>query len=116
LPDKINTHISENGLNLSGGQKQKIGIARALISEPGLLILDEATSSLDSKSESEIIRVINNLRNKVTFVVVAHRLSTVKDADQIVYFSKGNHLNAENFQELINKVPDFKEQAHLFGL
>lgn len=116
LPDKIDTHISENGVNLSGGQKQKIGIARALISEPGLLILDEATSSLDSKSESEIMRVINNLRNKVTFVVVAHRLSTVKDADQIVYFSKGSHINAENFQELINKVPDFKEQAHLLGL
>ena len=116
LPDKIDTHISENGVNLSGGQKQKIGIARALISEPGLLILDEATSSLDSKSESEIMQVINNLRNKVTFVVVAHRLSTVKDADQIVYFGKGRHINAENFQELINKVPDFKEQAHLLGL
>jgi ABC-type multidrug transport system fused ATPase/permease subunit len=116
LPDKIDTHITENGLNLSGGQKQKIGIARALISEPGLLILDEATSSLDSKSESEIMKVINNLRKKVTIVIVAHRLSTVKDADQIIYFGSGNHVNAQSFQELIDRVPDFKEQAHLLGL
>jgi ABC-type multidrug transport system fused ATPase/permease subunit len=116
LPDKMDTHITENGLNLSGGQKQKIGIARALISEPGLLILDEATSSLDSKSESEIMKVINNLRKKVTIVIVAHRLSTVKDADQIIYFGSGNQVNAQSFQELIDRVPDFKEQAHLLGL
>jgi ATP-binding cassette subfamily C protein len=116
LPEKINTIITENGMNLSGGQKQKIGIARALISEPRLLILDEATSSLDSKSESEIMKVVNNLRKKVTLIVVAHRLSTVKDADQIVYFGPTNHVHAESFQELVNKVPDFKEQAHLLGL
>ena len=116
LPDKLDTIITENGLNLSGGQRQKIGIARALLSEPGLLILDEATSSLDSKSESEIMKVINNLRKKVTLIVVAHRLSTVKDADQIIYFGPKEYLNAENFQELAEKVPDFKEQAHLLGL
>jgi ATP-binding cassette subfamily C protein len=116
LPEKLDTIITENGLNLSGGQRQKIGIARALLSEPGLLILDEATSSLDSKSESEIMKVINNLRKKVTLIVVAHRLSTVKDADQILYFGPKEYLNAENFQELAEKVPDFKEQAHLLGL
>jgi ABC-type multidrug transport system fused ATPase/permease subunit len=116
LPDKENTLISENGLNLSGGQKQKIGIARALVTSPGLLILDEATSSLDSKSESEIMKVISNLRNKVTLVIVAHRLSTVKDADQIIYFGNSFHVNAESFQSLIEKVPDFKEQAQLLGL
>jgi ATP-binding cassette subfamily C protein len=116
LPENFNTLITENGMNLSGGQKQKIGIARALISEPRLLILDEATSSLDSKSESEIMKVVNNLRKKVTLIVVAHRLSTVKDADQIVYFGASNHVHAESFQELVDKVPDFKEQAHLLGL
>ena len=116
LPNKLDTQITENGLNLSGGQRQKIGIARALLSEPGLLILDEATSSLDSKSESEIMKVINNLRKKVTLIVVAHRLSTVKDADQIIYFGQNEYLHADSFQELADKVPDFKEQAHLLGL
>jgi ATP-binding cassette subfamily C protein len=116
LPSKENTLISENGLNLSGGQKQKIGIARALVTAPELLILDEATSSLDSKSESEIMKVINNLRDKVTLIIVAHRLSTVKDADQIIYFGDSFHVNAESFQALIEKVPDFKEQAQLLGL
>ena len=116
LPDKLDTLITENGLNLSGGQRQKIGIARALLSEPGLLILDEATSSLDSKSESEIMKVINNLRKRVTLIVVAHRLSTVKDADQIIYFGQNEYFSAESFQELADKVPDFKEQAHLLGL
>jgi ABC-type multidrug transport system fused ATPase/permease subunit len=116
LPSKENTLISENGLNLSGGQKQKIGIARALVTAPELLILDEATSSLDSKSESEIMKVINNLRARVTLIIVAHRLSTVKDADQIIYFGDSFHVNAESFQALVEKVPDFKEQAQLLGL
>jgi ATP-binding cassette subfamily C protein len=116
LPSKENTLISENGLNLSGGQKQKIGIARALVTAPELLILDEATSSLDSKSESEIMKVINNLRDRVTLIIVAHRLSTVKDADQIIYFGDSFHVNAESFQALVEKVPDFKEQAQLLGL
>ncbi len=116
LPSKENTLISENGLNLSGGQKQKIGIARALVTAPELLILDEATSSLDSKSESEIMKVINNLRDKVTLIIVAHRLSTVKDADQIIYFGDSFHVNAESFQALVEKIPDFKEQAQLLGL
>lgn len=116
LPEKENTIITENGQNLSGGQKQKIGIARALLSNPGLIILDEATSSLDSRSEFEIMKVINNLRNKVTLIIVAHRLSTVKDADQIIYFGANTHVVAENFTDLVNSVADFKEQASLLGL
>ena len=116
LPEKKNTIITENGQNLSGGQKQKIGIARALLSNPGLIILDEATSSLDSRSEFEIMKVINNLRNKVTLIIVAHRLSTVKDADQIIYFGANTHVVAENFTDLVNSVADFKEQASLLGL
>jgi ABC-type multidrug transport system fused ATPase/permease subunit len=116
LPRKENTVITENGQNLSGGQKQKIGIARALLSNPGLIILDEATSSLDSRSEFEIMKVINNLRNKVTLIIVAHRLSTVKDADQIIYFGANTHVVAENFTDLVNSVADFKEQASLLGL
>lgn len=116
LPEKENTMITENGQNLSGGQKQKIGIARALLSNPGLIILDEATSSLDSRSEFEIMKVINNLRSKVTLIIVAHRLSTVKDADQIIYFGANTHVVAENFTDLVNSVADFKEQASLLGL
>jgi ABC-type multidrug transport system fused ATPase/permease subunit len=62
------------------------------------------------------MKVINNLRKKVTLIVVAHRLSTVKDADQIIYFGQNEYLHADSFQELADKVPDFKEQAHLLGL
>ena len=116
LPDGEETGIIENGLNLSGGQKQKIGIARALVSEPTLLILDEATSSLDSKSESDIMKVINSLRESSTLIVVAHRLSTIRNADQILYFGEKVHTHANSFEELVNKVPDFKEQANLLGL
>jgi len=116
LPDGEETGIIENGLNLSGGQKQKIGIARALVSNPTLLILDEATSSLDSKSESDIMKVINSLRESSTLIVVAHRLSTIRNADQILYFGEKVHTHANSFEELVNKVPDFKEQANLLGL
>ena len=101
---------------MSGGQKQKIGIARALVSNPTLLILDEATSSLDSKSESDIMKVINSLRESSTLIVVAHRLSTIRNADQILYFGEKVHTHANSFEELVNKVPDFKEQANLLGL
>lgn len=116
LPDGEETGIIENGLNLSGGQKQKIGIARALVSNPTLLILDEATSSLDSKSESDIMKVINSLRESSTLIVVAHRLSTIRNADQILYFGEKVHTHANSFEELVNKVPDFKEQANILGL
>ena len=84
----INSQVGDRGTSLSGGQRQRLGIARALVSKPKLLILDEATSSLDAESEARISEAIRNLKGHVTVVVVAHRLSTVRHADQIIYMSK----------------------------
>jgi ABC-type bacteriocin/lantibiotic exporter with double-glycine peptidase domain len=113
---KIQFELTENGSNISGGQRQKIGIARALITNPKMIILDEATSALDSFSENEIIALLNGLRSKVTLVIVAHRLSTIKNANKIVYLDLNGNNTLGTFDELIKKVPDFKEQAEILGI
>lgn len=104
LPNGFNTYLGENGASLSGGQKQRIAIARALYKKPEILVLDEATSSLDSASENYIQKTIQNLRaeNK-TIIVIAHRLSTVIDADKIVVLEKGEVLEEGNHQELYSR-------------
>ena len=104
LPNGFNTYLGENGASLSGGQKQRIAIARALYIQPEILVLDEATSSLDSNSENYIQRTIQNLRTQQkTIIVIAHRLSTVVNADEIVVLSKGNVLEQGSHTELYNK-------------
>jgi ABC-type multidrug transport system fused ATPase/permease subunit len=114
--EKIEFELTENGSNISGGQRQKIGIARALLTNPKMIILDEATSSLDSLSENEIIRLLNGLRSKVTLVIVAHRLSTIKNANKIVYIDLNGNSVLGTFKELIEQVSDFKEQAKILGI
>lgn len=89
LPDGINTILGERGVRLSGGQIQRVGIARALYDMPDILFFDEATSSLDGASEAEIQRTITSLKNDITLVIVAHRLSTVTDCDRIIWLDKG---------------------------
>jgi ABC-type multidrug transport system fused ATPase/permease subunit len=89
LPEKYNTKIGENGIRLSGGQRQRIGIARALYSKPQILILDEATSALDNLTEKFILDAINNLKNKMTIIIVTHHLRSVKDCDVIFKLEKG---------------------------
>ena len=118
LKDKINLvdSIGEFGANISGGQKQRVGIARALLLSPRLLVLDEATSSLDSKTEHDISATLMDLKGKISMIVVAHRLSTVKRADRIVYLDKGKIVACGNFEELRTQVPDFNQQAELMGL
>jgi ABC-type multidrug transport system fused ATPase/permease subunit len=101
---------------LSGGQKQRIGIARALITKPALLILDEATSSLDAVSEDFISRAITKLQVSTTVVVVAHRLSTIRLADSLVYLEEGKLVAQANFSKLRELVPDFDKQATLMGI
>ena len=113
---RTDTKIGEFGLNISGGQRQRIGIARALLLNPRLLVLDEATSALDSKTEHDISTTLLNLKGKVSMVVVAHRLSTVKSADTIVYLDKGRIVASGSFEELRLQVPDFNKQAELMGL
>ncbi len=101
LPNGFNTYLGENGATLSGGQKQRIAIARALYKQPEILVLDEATSSLDSTAENYIQRTIQNLRaQQKTIILIAHRLSTVVHADTIVVLEKGKVLEKGSHNEL----------------
>ena len=108
--------IQERGSNLSGGQRQRIGIARALYTNPGLLILDEATSALDVTTESEISEALQDLKGNVTVVLVAHRLSTVRTADLVIYIENGQIISRGTFEEVRAAVPQFDRQAGLLGL
>lgn len=116
LPDGLQTKIGERGSRLSGGQKQRVGIARAMFTKPQLLVLDEATSALDGKAESEISAAIENLKGNVTLILIAHRLSTVKNADRILYLDKGKVIAQGSFNDVRIQVRDFDEQANLMGL
>jgi subfamily B ATP-binding cassette protein MsbA len=107
LPDGIYTKLQENGSNLSGGQRQRIAIARALYTNPDVLILDEATSALDNKSEAIIMKTIENLKDKLVFIV-AHRLSTIENADEILVFKNGEIVCRGNKNELLKNCNEFK--------
>lgn len=112
----IDTAVGDSGTRLSGGERQKIGIARALFTLPKLLILDEATSSLDASTEATISRTIESLHGSTTVILIAHRLSTVRDADQVIYMSEGRILAIGKFDEVRKLIPDFNSQAELMGL
>tara|TARA_Y100000590_G_scaffold447666_1_gene583211 strand:- start:4501 stop:6264 length:1764 start_codon:yes stop_codon:yes gene_type:complete len=103
MPNKMNTLVGNNGIRLSGGQIQRIGLARALYENPDILVLDEATSSLDNKTELEIINEINNLKNKITTIFIAHRLSTIKTCDKIFELSNGRLVNQGSFQKVVTE-------------
>jgi ABC-type multidrug transport system fused ATPase/permease subunit len=112
----IDERIGERGVSLSGGEQQRLGIARALYADPLVLVLDEATSSLDTKTEDDITRAIHKLRGEVTVISVAHRLSTIKDYDQVCYLEGGRFIGKGSFSELASQVPAFGEQVALAGL
>jgi ABC-type multidrug transport system fused ATPase/permease subunit len=115
MPAGLDTNVGERGAKLSGGQRQRLGIARALFTNPKLLVLDEATSSLDGQTESDISEAINSLHGQVTVVLIAHRLSTVRTADQVIYLSSGEIIARGSFEEVRSAVPEFEKQAQLMG-
>jgi ABC-type multidrug transport system fused ATPase/permease subunit len=114
--ESIGMNSAFNSLKLSGGQKQRLGIARASYTNPFLLLLDESTSALDAASESLINSSLQSLHGKVTVITIAHRLSTVRNADKIVYMDRGKILSIGSFNEVRKAVPDFDTQASLMGL
>jgi ATP-binding cassette, subfamily B, bacterial MsbA len=107
LPDGYNTMIGENGIRLSGGQKQRISIARAILKESPIILLDEATSSLDAESEEIVQNAINNLTKNKTTLVIAHRLSTIHNADMIFVMKNGKIINSGNHEYLISNCEEY---------
>jgi ABC-type bacteriocin/lantibiotic exporter with double-glycine peptidase domain len=98
---------------LSGGQKQRIGIARALYRSPTFLVLDEPTSALDSETENRVMQLIEEISSDCSVIIIAHRLSTVKNADYVIYFEEGKILGIDTFAQLRKILPQFERQIQL---
>lgn len=111
LPNGYMTIVGERGIRLSGGQRQRIGIARALYNKPSLLVFDEATSALDTLTENAVMDAVNDIGNGVTVLLIAHRLSTVRQCDQIYIMKEGNIVAQGTYDELIEKNIDFRLMA-----
>jgi ABC-type multidrug transport system fused ATPase/permease subunit len=112
-PAGLESRVGEHGLRVSGGQRQRIGLARALYHDPVVLVLDEATSGLDSATEARILDTIEGLRGKLTIVIIAHRLSTVRRADTIYFLREGRLAGTGSFEHLSRTCPDFAELVRL---
>ena len=116
LDNGIETMVGENGTKLSGGQRQRLGIARAMFTKPMLLVLDEATSSLDGKTEADVSEAILKLSGQVTVLIVAHRLSTIQKADQIIYLDEGSIRAVGTLEDVKRKIPEFANEILRAGL
>lgn len=116
LDQGLDSQTGEKGSKLSGGQRQRLGIARALFTSPKLMVFDEATSALDGETEALISDSIHGLKGEVTVVMIAHRLSTVREADLVVYMESGEIKATGTFDEVRAQVPNFDHQAKLMGL
>jgi ATP-binding cassette, subfamily B, bacterial PglK len=116
FPSGMETQVGENGTKLSGGQKQRLGIARTVFTMPKLLVFDEATSSLDAETEASVTKAIKSLKGRVTILMIAHRLSSVIDADLVIYIENGQIISTGSFAKVRKEVPNFDKQAQLSGL
>jgi ABC-type multidrug transport system fused ATPase/permease subunit len=112
----LDTIVGERGVRLSGGQRQRLGIARALYTRPLMLVLDEATSALDAETEQAITETLRALEGDVTTITIAHRLATIRFADEVVFMQHGVIEARGTFEEVRASTPDFERQAHLLGL
>ena len=116
LPEGIDTFVGDRGILLSGGERQRLALARALLRQPSLLVLDEATSNLDSENERHILKTIDELRGKLTILVIAHRLSTIRNADTIYMMIKGKLVESGTWDELTVKGGYFQKLCQAQGL
>ncbi len=116
LGEGIHTLVGDRGAKLSGGQRQRLGIARALYTKPRILVLDEATSALDAETEIAVSSAINALRGQTTLIVVAHRLSSVRQADKVILLKDGQIAALGTFDQIKAQSPEFELQAQLMGL
>lgn len=116
LSQNLDSKVGESGYSMSGGQQQRLGIARALYTQPKLLLMDEATSALDGDTERYISETISKLKGESTVIMIAHRLSTVRNADRVFYFHDGTIIADGTFDAVRKQVPDFDRQAQLMGL
>ncbi len=111
MPQGYNTQVGERGVCLSGGQRQRVGIARALYHKPQVLVLDEATSALDNLTEQSVMEAVHNLSHEVTIILIAHRLSTVRECDCIYFLEKGQLAGQGTFDKLMKDNPHFRRMA-----
>ena len=113
MPQGVNTTIGERGIRLSGGQRQRMNIARALYNDPDILIMDEATSALDGETEAEISKAVEELSGEKTIIIIAHRLSTVKECDRVYFMVDGEIHDSGSLQELLERNDKFNKMAGL---
>jgi ABC-type multidrug transport system fused ATPase/permease subunit len=116
LPEGLNAYVGDRGAKLSGGQRQRLGIARALLTKPKLLVLDEATSALDGETEANIAEALTSLEGDVTVILIAHRLSSVRNSRKVIYLHEGRVICQGPFEYVRKEVPNFDKQAKLMGL
>ena len=113
LPEGLDTRIGERGVRLSGGQRQRLGVARALYRRPAVLVLDEATSALDNETEARLTSILDGLRGTITTITVAHRLSTVRNADRTYLMAGGRVVDVGTFEELAARNTEFARLLEL---